>query len=251
LRPSAYLRFHENRWSTSEEAFITPELWDPCTDASHRPMLPTHEWPLFVGVDGSIKHDSAAVVAVRWDGDRLALALHRIWQPTPEEPLDLEATIEAELRFLYQHYQVQVIRYDPYQLHRSMSGLRNEGLPCEEYPQTSGNCTAMGQALFDLLTGRNIRIYPSVELRGQALNTVSVESTRGWKISKEKASQIIDAIVALAMAAVAALDHGHVQAVWVSQDEIEAIWAEARADGRLPPARPTFQPRWSIGRRRW
>jgi phage terminase large subunit-like protein len=229
LRPSAYLRFHENRWSTSEEAFITPELWDPCVDPSHRPILPTHEYPIFIGVDGAIKHDSAAVVGVHWDGDQLALALHRIWQPTPDEPLDLEATIEAELRWLYQHYQVQVIRYDPYQLHRSMSGLRNEGLPCEEYPQTSGNCTAMGQALFDLLTGKNIRLYTSVELRAQALNTVSVESTRGWKISKEKTSQKIDAIVALAMAAVAALDHGHVQAVWLSQEEMEAIWRQAEA----------------------
>jgi hypothetical protein len=78
LRPSAYLRFHENRWSTSEEVFITPELWDPCIDRGHRPMLPTREYPIFLGVDGAIKHDSAAVVGVRWDGDQLAFAYHRI-----------------------------------------------------------------------------------------------------------------------------------------------------------------------------
>jgi hypothetical protein len=174
-----------------------------------------------------------------WDGDQLALAYHRIWQPTPAGPLDLEATLEAELRFLHQHYKVQVIRYDPYQLHRSMSGLRNEGLPCEEYPQTTGNCTAMGQAIFDLLMGKNLRLYPSAELRTQALNTVSVESTRGWKISKDKSSKKIDAIVALAMAAVAALDQGNVQAVDVAPDEILKIHQRAGfipgESDRLPP----------------
>ena len=44
------------------------------------------------------------------------------------------------------------------------------------------------------------------KLRAQALNTVAIESSRGWRIGKEKASRKIDAIVALSMAMVAALD---------------------------------------------
>jgi phage terminase large subunit-like protein len=47
-------------------------------------------------------------------------------------------------------------------------------------------------------------VYPSEELRQQALSTVAVENPRGWRIAKEKASKKIDAIVALAMACVAA-----------------------------------------------
>jgi hypothetical protein len=155
--------------------------------------------------------------------------------------LDLEATIEAELRSLHQHYKIQIIKYDLYQWHRSMSGLRNEGLPYEEYPQTSGNCTAMGQALFDLLTGKNIRLYPSDELRTQALNTISVESVRGWKISKDKSSKKIGAIVSLAMAAVAALDEGNVQAADVSPDEILRIHREAGLIPGLPLVTSSYQ----------
>ena len=56
----------------------------------------------------------------------------------------------------------------------------------------------MGQTLFDLLTGLNLEVYPSDELRQQALSTVAVENPRGWRIAKEKASKKIDAIVALA-----------------------------------------------------
>jgi hypothetical protein len=50
-------------------------------------------------------------------------------------------------------------------------------------------------------------LYPSDELRQQALSTVAVENPRGWRIAKEKASKKIDAIVALAMASVAAMAH--------------------------------------------
>ena len=207
LRPSTYLRLHENRWTTGVSQFITPDLWDPCVDAEWKPSL----WvpgSVYVGADAGIKHDNASVGAVAWDGDRLAVIAHRIWRPTPADPLDLEATIESYLRELCARFSVTEIRCDPYQLHRSITTLKAAGLPIVEYPQTTGNTTAMGQALFDLLKGRNIRIYPSDELRTQALNTVAIESSRGWRIAKEKTSRKIDAIVALAMACTAAMEGG-------------------------------------------
>jgi hypothetical protein len=48
-------------------------------------------------------------------------------------------------------------------------------------------------------------VWKQNDLRQQALSTVAVESPRGWRIAKEKASKKIDAIVALAMASVAAM----------------------------------------------
>ncbi len=96
---------------------------------------------------------------------------------------------------------------DPYQMHRIITTLQAAGLPIREFAQTTANCTLMGQTLFDLLTGQNLEIYASDELRQQALSTVAVENPRGWRIAKEKASKKIDAIVALAMACVAAMEH--------------------------------------------
>jgi hypothetical protein len=169
---------------------------------------------LFVGVDAATKHDQAAVVAVAYvPGDvagthRIAVALHRVWKPTPADPIDLEATIEAYLRELHAVYAVEKILCDPFQMHRSIVTLKKALLRIEELPQTTQNTTAMGQALWDLLSGRNLRIYPSAELREQALNTVAVEARRGWRIAKERGSRKIDAIVALAMASYAAISHG-------------------------------------------
>jgi phage terminase large subunit-like protein len=229
LRPGTYLRLHQNRWASAETAFITPELWDPCVDPTRSPLLPTRNVRLFVGVDAATKHDTAAVVGVCWEGDRLRLARHRIWHPSPTEPLDLEATIEDELKAWREGYAVQAILCDPYQLHRSITTLKAAGLPIEEWPQTTGNTTRMEQVLFDLLTGRNLRLYASDELRAQALNTVSLETPRGWRIAKEKAAKKIDAIVALAMGCVAALDAGNTVAADVSPAEMESIWREEQA----------------------
>jgi hypothetical protein len=87
-----------------------------------------------------------------------------------------------------------------------ISRLTKAHLPIEMFPQTVPNLTRLGQAMFDVLTGRNLLLYPAADLRQQALQTVAVESTRGWRIAKEKSAHKIDAMVALGMALVAALE---------------------------------------------
>jgi phage terminase large subunit-like protein len=173
MRPNAYLRLHENRWVSGSEQFVTQDLWDACVDQTHHPYVVAAPSDVWLGIDAGIKHDSSAGVAVRRDGQRVELVSHRIWKPT---------------------------------LHRSITTLRAGGVPIQEYSQTPPNLTAMGQQFFDLLRGRSLRLYPDAELRQQALNTVAIESSRGWRIAKEKSSKKIDAIVALAMAFMAALE---------------------------------------------
>jgi phage terminase large subunit-like protein len=151
LRPGAYLRLHQNQWATAEETFITPEMWNPCVNPNHHPSTTTRE-PLFVGVDVGIKHDNAARAAVTWDesGEKLILVSHRIWKPTPNQPLDLEGTVEEDLRDLSDGSDLVKCLVDPYQMHRSVTTLQAAGVPIKEFPQTQANCTLMGQTLFDL-----------------------------------------------------------------------------------------------------
>ena len=51
--------------------------------------------PIYVGVDGSLKRDSSAIVAVAFDqrSQRVRLVFHRVFQPSPSEPLDFELSI--------------------------------------------------------------------------------------------------------------------------------------------------------------
>ncbi len=211
LRPGTFSRLHENKRATGSEAFIPLEDWDKCIDINCRPMLPSFEKRLLVGVDASIKHDSAAVVAVYRDYElsKVVLAKHRIWQPSSRDPLDLDGTIGEFLRELHRTYSLQEVRYDPYQMHDLSTRLRSEGLPMVEYPQSVPNLTAMGQNLFELVKDGNLVLYPDEFMRTCASHAIALQSSRGWRIAKEKTSFKIDVIVSLAMASLAAIEKGY------------------------------------------
>jgi phage terminase large subunit-like protein len=161
-----------------------------------------------VGVDASVKHDSAAVVAVYYDRElkKVTLARHRVWQPSSAEPLDLDGTIGQFLRDLQRIYSLGKVRYDPYQMHELSTRLQDEGLPMEEYPQTVANLTDMGQNLYELVKSSNLQLYPDEPMRTSAGHAVAMQSSRGWRIAKEKAAHKIDVIVALAMASIVAIE---------------------------------------------
>ena len=207
LRPSTFARLHENKWVSSESSFITPELWDSCIDLDLMPTLPGNKTKAkYVGVDIGLKGDYAAVVIVERDGDRITLARYRLWKPSANNPLNLEATIEWYIRELCSDDLVHLVLVDPWQAASSIQRLRAAGIPIQEYAQTVQGTTKMAQVLYDLLRGSNLRMFPDEELRQQAMNAVAVETPRGFRIAKEKASRKIDAIVALSMACVAAVD---------------------------------------------
>ena len=81
-------------------------------------MLADRNLPVFVGVDASVKRDSPAIVGCAFDPDKkkVRLIFHRIFQPTPDGPLDFESTVEASLRDQAPILGREV-RYDPYQMH--------------------------------------------------------------------------------------------------------------------------------------
>jgi len=132
----------------------------------------------------------------------------RVFQPSPKEPLDFEGTIEQTLLELRQRFYVREVRYDPYQLVAVAQRLTAAGLPMVEFPQSVQNLTESSTNLYEALKGRNMVVYPDDELRLAVSRCVAVETTRGWRIAKEKASHKIDVVVALAMAALGAVHQG-------------------------------------------
>jgi phage terminase large subunit-like protein len=181
---------------------------------------------VYGGLDLAPKHDSTGLVFVTRQGDELILARHHLWVPTPERPLHLPDVKQA----IYQAAHDLTfggLLVDPYQAHGLIAELRRDGLPVAEYPQTVANLTRMGQALLDALTQQRLRLYPDATFRQQALNTVAIESPRGFRISKTTGGRKIDLIVALAMAVVAALDSADVHII-SAEEEAEMSWQEQR-----------------------
>jgi phage terminase large subunit-like protein len=202
LRPSQFLRMIENRFVTSESSFVDMVKWDACVDPNATPVFADNNLPVFIGVDASVKHDSTAIVAVTPLPDkRVRLVMHRIFQPTPDAPLDFEATVEATLIDLCNRFAVRSIRFDPYQMQAVAQRLQKRGLPVQEFPQTVPNLTIASQGLWELIESRGLILYPDAAMRLAASRAIAIETARGWRIAKEKQSHKIDVIVALGMAA--------------------------------------------------
>ena len=207
LRSNQYLRMIENRFVTSESSFVDMSKWDRCVDPRLGQVLNDPALPVYIGVDASFKHDQTAIVAVTYDqaAQQVRLVFHRIFQPSPNDPLDFEATIERTLCELRERFAVCKILFDPWQLQATMQRLLNAGLPAEEFPQSPANLTAASQNLYELIESQNLVVYPSEAMRLAISRAVAVETPRGWRISKQTASHKIDVVIALAMSCLAAI----------------------------------------------
>jgi phage terminase large subunit-like protein len=203
LRENTYLRLHENRWVSSETGLFDMDKWDACIDHDYAAPFADKTIGLYVGVDIGTKRDRSAVRTVyKAEDGKLYLGPGRFWQPTKENPIDLEETVEKFIIGLSKRYRILSVRYDPYQFHRSATTLVKKGINMIEYAQTTSNLQVMGQTLYDLVEYGMIKFYDDPDLRFEASCARAKEAMRGLQITKEKSSQKIDQVVALAMACV-------------------------------------------------
>jgi phage terminase large subunit-like protein len=86
--------------------------------------------------------------------------------------------------------------------------LRNNNIHIEEFPQSSGRLTESSQNLFELIKSQNIILYRDADIRLAMSRAVAKETSRGWRIGKEKQAHKIDVVVALGMAALVAAQQG-------------------------------------------
>jgi phage terminase large subunit-like protein len=202
-RPNAYLRQIENRWVTSESSFVDLAWWDTCVDPQLTPVVADPELPVWAGADASVKRDSTAIVAVTWDdvAKKVRLVTHKVFQPSPDQPLDFENTIEATIRELRRRFLLRGVWFDPFQMQAVAQRLQRDGVRMVEFPQSVPNLTEASSNLYELIKGRNLVVYADDSVRLAVSRAIAVETTRGWRLTKEKTSHKIDVVVALAMAA--------------------------------------------------
>jgi phage terminase large subunit-like protein len=250
LRPNAFTRMIENTFASAASVFVDMEQYDACVDAQAKPVFKNAALPVYVAVDASVKRDSTAIVAVSYDHEarRVRLVFHRIFQPSADAPLNFEATVERTLLDLRERFPVRSVHFDPYQMAAVAQRLASSGLPMYEYPQTPPNLTAMGSNLYELIKSAGIVFYPDDDLRLAMSRAVAVETERGLKITKAKSSHKVDVIIALAMAALAAVEGSRREAFssWQIPGVVTAVRqyfgdAAPPYDPRLG-SRPAFYP---------
>jgi phage terminase large subunit-like protein len=232
---------------SSESIFIALSEWDAITEPGGLPIFSSASLDCYVGIDASLKHDSTAIASVAWVDGRLRLINLRTFQPSPSEPLDFENTVERELLDWKARYRLREVRIDPWQMAAVAQRLRKQGVNMVEYPQSLPNLSAMASNLFELVRSRMLNVYPDVNLRRAVAQAVAVEGARGWKIDKTKQSHKIDPLIALAMAALAAVERknvaGPLRGFTFGSSPWEALYAMIGSNG----LRVDGIPGWDLG----
>lgn len=215
LRPAAFTRMHSNQRTAGESAFLPDGVWDACYSVDVKPLLSNDKRKVVLGADASTSRDLTALVGV-WANENLGVTdvvYTRVWKPQKtflrlgRPTVDLEETIGAEVMRLHQAGQLAAVVCDPFQLHSLLVSWEKAGIRVIELPQTSGRIEA-DQSLYDAALGRMIRHYADPVLDDHMRNAVALETPRGFRLAKEKASLKIDAAVALSMAHYGSLERG-------------------------------------------
>jgi phage terminase large subunit-like protein len=232
LRPNAFARMIENQFVSGGSTFVDLSAWDACVEPSLTPVLEDRQMHVWVGVDASVKRDATALVACSYDEKTkcVRLVAHKVFTPTPGDPIDFEATVEATLLDWNKRFHLRKVYFDPFQMVAVAQSLEKEHVKIEPYAQTVPNLTAATSNLFDLIQSRSILLYPDAGMRLAVARAVIHESSRGWRLDKLKQLHKIDIVVALSMAALAAVR---------GQSESSYSWDSGWLDG-------FDEPRWGI-----
>jgi phage terminase large subunit-like protein len=207
LRPSAYSRMVLNEFASSESAFVDLSAWDACTVPDLAPLREDRELQIWVGVDASTKRDSTALVACAYHTEAkcVRLVAHRVFTPTLGDPIDFESTIERTILEWDERFLLRKVLFDPFQMVSVAQRLQRAGVQIEEFVQSVPGLTACTSNLYDLIQSRSIMLYPDAAMRLAVSRAIMVESSRGFRLAKDKQQHKIDVIVALSMAALAAV----------------------------------------------
>ncbi|MFZ9275067.1 MAG: terminase large subunit domain-containing protein, partial [Ilumatobacteraceae bacterium] len=197
LTAEEVLQFHGCVWVAGSQAWITADAWNACLDRDATIPLGAR---VTLGVDVGIVHDATAVVMAHMLEDRRIIVEARIWTPRPGESVDL-SVIEDYIRSVNADYQLAGVFYDPRFFERSAQVLDADGVPVVTMPQNSATMADAYQNWYAML-GEQTVIHngSNDEFTAHCLSASAQMTDRGWKVSKIRQRQRIDALVAAVMA---------------------------------------------------
>lgn len=193
--PWQWARFACNVWTQGEEAWLPIGVWDQLVIEGG---IPDGE-EVWLGIDLGLKHDSAAIVALcEMDEDYFAQA-QILQPPTDGSNLDI-AEVEQAVRDAAERWDVQAAAYDPWRFERSAQMLGDQGLLMIEHPMTNARMAPASEALHEAILRGQIHHNGDLEFAAHVNAGVPTETERGWRLTKRKAKDKIDALIALLLA---------------------------------------------------
>lgn len=205
LSNSEVLQLHGCVWAEAVEAWIPLDAWEGCRTKPEECIIP-NDAEVYVGIDVGLTHDSSAVV-IAWPHDEVIVLNTTVWSAVPGQPahvtvpggkMDLEL-LEDHIKFLGEKYNLVEVAYDPRYFERGAQELE-ETFVMVQMNQNSAPMADAYQTWYQCILERRLRHDGDGVLSSHVFATAATKTDRGWKISKIRSSQRIDAVPAGAMA---------------------------------------------------
>jgi len=208
LPESVFRRLHLNQWTESEDAWIKPFEWDRCKG---EPLFDPKE-PSYMAVDVGIRRDSAAIIWAQWHGNAIHIGQLVLTPEDQGEQFGVADVRGAVANEAARHQQLREVAFDPWSFRESAEILMERGVPMLEFPQNNSRMAPASESIYELVRERRIVHNGDRTLRSHVLAAVVSPTDRGgWRISKRKSLERIDAAISLAMAADRAVTMRHVK----------------------------------------
>ena len=197
MTPAHWLRFTCNVAAALDGGPWLPNgAWQACEQKLEIP----EGAEVWGGIDLGMKHDTAALVWVWERGeDRYVVDAEIIEPPNDGSSLDV-AHLEQRVREASKKYAIKAIAYDPWRFERSAQILGDEGFLMVEHPMTNARMAPASEQLYEAIIARRIAHNGDETLASHVTAGVPTETERGWRLTKRKAKDKIDALIALVIA---------------------------------------------------
>ncbi|NBW13779.1 MAG: hypothetical protein EBR82_37840 [Caulobacteraceae bacterium] len=221
MRPAEFERFFLNAWSTSEDHWLPQGSWDECR---HGFEAIKDGAKVTVGIDLGQRRDRSAVVVCRRrevDGELHFDVQARVWEPPEAEGVNFDINeIRMYIRELASRFDVERIAFDPWRLEETGQALEDDGLPMVRFDMGWSRTGPASEGLYEAIVSGRLHHDGDPVLAAHVSAGATTENERGWRLTKRKATEPIDALMALLMAhaeSMAALGHG-AQSVYEQRD---------------------------------
>lgn len=199
LSPEEVLQLHGCVWVAGGNAWIQSEWWN---NAIERGVEIPDGARVALGVDVGIVNDSSAIVtAWKRPDDGKVVIESRVWMPQPGQHVNV-MDLEAHILEACERFNVAGVFYDPRLFERSATVLDSEhGVPMILLAQNSAPMANAYQAWYTMIqTGEIVHAGNDPQLTSAVLGAGAQQTDRGWRVSKMRQTQKIDALVAAVMA---------------------------------------------------
>lgn len=199
LSPEEVLQLHGCVWVAGGNAWIQSEWWN---NAIERGVEIPDGARVALGVDVGIVNDSSAIVtAWKRPDDGKVVIESRVWMPQPGQHVNV-LDLEAHILDACERFNVAGVFYDPRLFERSATVLDSEhDVPMILLAQNSAPMANAYQAWYTMIqTGEIVHAGNDPQLTSAVLGAGAQQTDRGWRVSKMRQTQKIDALVAAVMA---------------------------------------------------